>query len=76
MEAIMNGGGNLSNAYVDACPMLGKTPKAVIAAVVVSLLSNGGDELAHVSTRFLREWRILHENHIVPQKPPREAYIR
>jgi hypothetical protein len=46
-----------------------QTPKAVLAAVVVSLLSNGGDEFEQVSGRFLAEWHTLHDNGIVPQPP-------
>jgi hypothetical protein len=75
-EAVMKGGGSLRNEYLDSCPMLDKTPKAVIAAVVVSLLSSGGDEFDQVAWRFLSEWRTLHDNGIVPQRPPREPYIR
>lgn len=45
-------------------------PKAVIAAVAVSLLSCGGDNLDAARDAFIREWWTLHENGIVPQKPP------
>jgi hypothetical protein len=50
-------------------------PKAVLAAIAVSLLSNGGDELAHAKARLLEEWRILHANGIVPQAPKANASI-
>ena len=48
----------------DACP------KAVIAAIAVSVLTVGGDELAMASSRFLAEWWTLYDNGIVPQRPP------
>lgn len=60
----------LSNEYVAALGSLfERTPKAVLGAVVVSLLSNGGDELGAVRAKLINEWRILHENGIVPQAP-------
>jgi hypothetical protein len=60
----------LSNAYVEVLgDLYDKTPKAVLAAVVVSLLSNGGDEFEPVPERFLAEWGTLYANRIVPQKP-------
>jgi len=49
------------------------TPKAVFAALAVSSLTCGGDALAEARERVLAEWQILHDNGIVPQKPPREA---
>lgn len=63
-------GGNLKNEYAEALgPLYDRIPKAVLAAVVVSLLSNGGDELEQVSTRLLSEWGTLYHNRIVPQPP-------
>lgn len=60
----------LSNEYAAALGQLfERTPKAVLGAVVVSLLSNGGDDLESVPARLINEWRILHENGIVPQAP-------
>lgn len=60
----------LSNEYVAVLgPLFERTPKAVLGAVVVSLLSCGGDDLEQVRARLLNEWRVLHENGIVPQAP-------
>lgn len=47
-----------------------RTPKAVFAAVCFSLLSKGGDFPKGVTSRFLREWRTLFINKIVPQSVP------
>jgi hypothetical protein len=44
-------------------------PKAVFAAIAVSALTCGGDHLETAQERVLEEWRILHENGIVSQKP-------
>ena len=51
-----------------------RTPKAVLAAVAVSVLTRGGDDLDDpdaARARLLDEWRILHLNGIVPQAPPK-----
>lgn len=48
-----------------------QTPKAVFAAIAVSSLSCGGDNLKQAEDLLLNEWRCLHQNGIVPQKPPR-----
>lgn len=45
-------------------------PKAVLAAVAVSFASHGGDDLAGAKAAILAEWKVLHANGIVPQKPP------
>jgi hypothetical protein len=50
-----------------------KTPKAVLAAIVASFCSVGGDYPESVPDGMLREWTILHDNGIVPQKPPRRV---
>jgi hypothetical protein len=47
----------------------GKIPKAVFAAVAFSYASSGGDVQEHGVAKVLEEWRILHDNGIVPQKP-------
>ena len=44
-------------------------PKAVWAAIAVSALTCGGDQLDEARERVLAEWSILHSNGIVPQKP-------
>lgn len=46
-------------------------PKAVWAAIAISLLSFGGDELPRARERILHEWMLLHQNGIVPQPPPK-----
>jgi len=47
-----------------------RTPKAVFAALVVSLLSGGGESFERINELILHEWQVLHDNGIVPQKPP------
>jgi len=60
----------LSNEYQRAFGKLyAKTPKSVFAAVVYSFTSSGGDLPDVAIATFLNEWRVLHENGIVPQKP-------
>jgi hypothetical protein len=60
------------NEYAGAVggKLYGRTPKAVFAAVAVSMVTNGGDHLNNARRLFLEEWWILHEAGIVPQKPP------
>jgi hypothetical protein len=72
-----------SNEYAQAFERLyAKTPKAVFAAVAFSYANISCGEDGHESgsseetvRRFLNEWRILHENGIVPQKPPKELSV-
>lgn len=45
-------------------------PKAVLAAIAVSLATNGGDHLQLAADGMLAEWLALHEAGIVPQRPP------
>ena len=47
-----------------------KCPKAVFAAIAVSALTLGGDYLDEARDRVIAEWWTLHDNGIVPQKPP------
>lgn len=62
----------LSNAYVDSLPagLYEDTPKAVWAAIAISLATCGGDRLDAAAQALVKEWRILHENNIVPQAIP------
>lgn len=69
------------NEYADALGtrFYDQTPKAVFAAIAVSALAKGADGLltrewppAELQALVLHEWRALHENGIVPQKPPKE----
>ena len=63
---------NTTNEYEQALgDLFDKTPKAVFAAIAVSALTCGGDHLDQARAEILKEWRILHENGIVAQKPPR-----
>lgn len=56
----------------DGCAggIIDKIPKMVALAVAVSALTSGGDRLHEARDSFLREWWILYDNQIVPQKPP------
>lgn len=62
---------NKSNNYVDAMglELFGAIPKTVLAAIAVSALTCGGDQLESAARRIALEWEILHGNGIVPQKP-------
>lgn len=44
-------------------------PKAVLAAIAVSLLSCGGAEMQDINRKIAAEWWALYHNGIVPQKP-------
>jgi len=48
-------------------------PKAVWAAIAVSALSCGGDQIEEAAQRVAQEWKIWHEAGIVPQAPGRFA---
>lgn len=50
--------------------MFRAAPKTVCAAIAVSSLTCGGDYLTEARERFAYEWRILHENGIIPQRLP------
>ena len=66
------------NEYADALGphFYDATPKAVFAAVAVSALTRADglalDQCTHTELRaaVLREWVVLHQNGIIPQKPP------
>lgn len=69
----MNGMVNkLSNVYADLIPgeIYAAIPKTVWAAIAISLATCGGDHLDDAVRAIVCEWRILHQNGIVPQKPP------
>jgi hypothetical protein len=65
-------GTKITNEYAQTLgDLYDKVPKAVLAAVVVSLMSCGGDNLEDDMPRqLLDEWQCLHECGIVPQRPP------
>jgi len=48
-----------------------RTPKAVFAALAISYYLNTGSE--NLDAALLDEWKILHEQGIIPQKPPNIA---
>jgi hypothetical protein len=52
----------LGNLFAD-------TPKAVFAAIAVSYATGGGDWLDKASENVLREWWVLYDNQIIPQRP-------
>ena len=65
-------GGKFSNEYAQKLSArYASTPKAVIAAVAVSLLMKECDDgdYSGVLDAFVKEWAILHLNGIVQQKP-------
>lgn len=50
-----------------------KTPKAVFAAIAVSLfvIASGEEDFSDIDRKIITEWMALHGNAIVPQKPPK-----
>lgn len=52
-----------------------KCPKSVITALLVSFVMLQHDDKGLLEELILNEWRILHENGIVPQKPFRTPKI-
>lgn len=68
----------LYNEYASAigAELYDAAPKAVLAAIAVSALTGGGARLTEAPALILAEWRVLHQNGIVPQRPlprPREG---
>jgi hypothetical protein len=65
----------LTNEYIQLLgPLYEETPKALLGALVVSLLSRqleGSCVAAEIQSALLDEWSALHANGIVPQKPRR-----
>lgn len=53
-----------------------RIPKAVFAAIAYSFADRYRDESTYAETQaldsFYREWEILHQNGIIPQKPVKE----
>lgn len=74
------------NEYTGAlgAKFYGQTPKAVFAAIAVSALAKAGADglsalewpAAELQALVLGEWRALHENGTVRQKPPKEPRER
>jgi hypothetical protein len=65
------GVGKIHNEYAAQIKPYGKVPKAVFAAIAVSVLTSGGSDLDQAEELLINEWWTLHENGIVPQKPYR-----
>ena len=62
------------NSYQEAISskLYEETPKAVFAAIAVSLLANlSGVEFEKIDAAILDEWRTLNANGIVPQAAPK-----
>lgn len=61
---------NKHNEYAELLPNFDKIPKSVLAAIAVSFaLRHNNEDLNGVEQDIIREWAILHNNEIVPQKP-------
>ena len=67
----------LNKLHNDYAAVLGdlfdEMPKAVLAAIAVSLASEGGNSLDDAPARIAGEWEALYLNGIVPQRPPAAA---
>lgn len=62
---------NQTNVYADAIgDMIDRIPKSVLAAIAFSYASCGGDDFQAGVQNLIREWWVLYQNQIVPQKPP------
>lgn len=58
------------NRYAALLENYDEIPKSVLAAVAVSLaLLQNEEDLSAVSKIINDEWKVLHENGIVPQRP-------
>ena len=61
------------NEYAKALVAYNRIPKAVLAAVAYSFASRiiaDGDSPTMIEAAILHEWDVLHQNGIVPQRPP------
>jgi hypothetical protein len=72
VERVHGRGIKVENEYSLAISgrLFASTPKAVFAAIAVSMLTAGGDSMERVNELILKEWQALYDNGIVPQKPP------
>lgn len=67
-------GVNKTNEYSRDFPNYERTPKSVIAAIAYSFALNLCEDDLEAADRFiLKEWEILHDAGIVPQKPVKKA---
>ena len=64
--------GKTLNEYVGAvpCAVYEDIPKAVWAAIAISLATCGGDRLDDATRAIVHEWSLLNQNGIVPQAVP------
>jgi hypothetical protein len=65
--------GKIINDYVNDMnfSLCTETPKAVLAALLVSYLVNhAGVDFDELPAKIIDEWQVLHDNGIVKQKPP------
>lgn len=60
---------NHSNEYCRQLTHFDKVPKTVLAAIAVSALTCGGDQIDKADERVMGEWWALYRAGIVPQKP-------
>jgi hypothetical protein len=61
------------NDYKNLLSFYDLIPKAVLAAVAVPYATGGGDHPERGGEQVAREWQLLHENGMVPQKPPADV---
>jgi len=70
-EQLAEGKSPVANEYAAALRGLyATTPKAVFAAVAVSVLTGCRDDLGEARELMVKEWRLLHGLGIIPQAPP------
>jgi hypothetical protein len=70
MAAVTGHKGKIQNEYQQMVgQVFDRTPKAVIAALVVSLANRLGYQNDEIPKLWLDEWQTLNDNGIVPQKP-------
>lgn len=65
-----------SNNYAGALVLFPLVPKAVYAAIAYAFIVRtlgGAPGPIEVEETLMREWTTLHENGIVPQKPPKQV---
>jgi len=70
--AHVNYTGNIYNDHLGR--LADRIPKSVLGAIVFSYASSGGDHMEHGIENVAREWVILYENQIVPQRPPQYVF--
>lgn len=68
---------NQLNAYAESIGygLFDEIPKSVFAAIAVSALTAGGENLQASGKRLALEWETLNLNGVVPQKPGKLARV-